>query len=350
MRSVRLAVVIVALSSLALVGALAGASPGWAQAQPGEAPGAPEARPGPAPEEAFVEALERANAAYNGGSYDQALQGYIQAVQIDPRQAEPYRNMARAYFWQGDYDAALAYYDTYLVNFPQVSDADQIQRERRLASERASTPWTLPEGQRVAMRALESGIEQGQIYTRGGGGAWKAYQSLLRTGYAQPGLLRLRERLVRRLLEEFDGLLESPPGQPSPSLSLEAWELQRERIEAASRLALDQARRDEIARRELIVQAALALMMSRFEDAASRAEAAAAQNPERLFLRWFHVTALLRANHPEQALRQLEVLEPMLRQRAPAQLRYLEVVRAMILQRLGRHNEAGDLYIGLFRE
>ena len=96
-------------------------------------------------------ALKRGNKAYNDGDYDAAVQSYTQAIQAAPLQPDPYRNMARAFFWKGDYNASLAYYDLYLVTFPDAKDVDQIRRERRLTSERTSTPWKLPETQRKAI-------------------------------------------------------------------------------------------------------------------------------------------------------------------------------------------------------
>lgn len=297
----------------------------------------------------YRQALERGNSNYNDSRYDDAIGAYTQAIQASPHESDAYRNMARAYFWQGSYPAALAYYDIYLRTFPDAPDADQVQRERRLTSDRASTPWTLPEEQRVAMRSLEGALEAGDIYTREGGGAWNAYQTLLRTGYAQPGLATLRMRLTRQLIDEFDRALVTAPDQPAPQLAIEDWEVQRFRLESARKTALVAQNVEQISKRDKIHEAATALLLSRFEEAATKAELAARDNPELLFLHWFQITALLRANRAQQALSVLDTLEPMLRQQAPAQLDYHKVVNAMILQRLGRHDEATDAYTRILR-
>lgn len=293
-------------------------------------------------------ALKRGNKAYNDGDYDAAVQSYTQAIQSAPLQPDPYRNMARAFFWKGDYNASLAYYDLYLVTFPDAKDVDQIQRERRLTSERTSTPWKLPETQRKAMRALEDSIDAGPAYTRGGGGAWKSYQQLLRSGYAQPGLTKLRQRLFKALLSEFDGLLAAEPGQPSPAIDLATWELQKARLEAANKVMDNTSQRDELERRMPIAEAALALQLSRFEEAAERSEVASKKNPDLVFLHWYRVTALLRANRAKEALEVLDALRPIISEKDPRQLDYHRVVRAMILQRLGRHDDAASIYVGIF--
>lgn len=296
----------------------------------------------------YQPALKRGNKAYNDGDYDAAVQSYTQAIQAAPTQPDPYRNMARAFFWKGDYSASLAYYDIYLVSFPNASDSDQIQRERRLTSDRSTTPWKLPETQRKAMRALEDSIDAGPAYTRGGGGAWKSYQQLLRSGYAQPGLTKLRQRLFKALLTEFDALLVAEPGQPSPAIDLTTWELQKARLEAANKVMDTTTQRDALERRLPIAEAALALQLSRYDEAAERAEVASQRNPDMVFLHWYRVTALLRANKAKEALDVLDALRPIISEKDPRQLDYHRVVRAMILQRLGRHDDAASIYVGIF--
>ena len=325
----------------------------WAQQAPTPAtkPAATpaEAVPAPAINAAYQEALQRGNAAYNAGDYKAAILSYVQAAQAEPLEAEPYRNMARAYFWQADYDASLAYYDIYLVNFPAAKDAEQIQRERRLTSERSRQPWSLPEPQRQAMRALEDRIDAAPAYSRGGGGAWKAYQQLLRSGYAHPGLMKLRQRLFVALLAEFDKLVTPPAGQPAPALDLATWELQRARLEAAQKITGSAEHRTAVMAREPMVEAALAMQLSRYDDAVSHSLLAVERNPKLISLQWLLISALMRANRSQEALTTLDALEPMLQQHDPAQLAYHHVVRAMILQRLGRPDDAADIYVGIFK-
>ena len=315
-------------------------APVWAQQVASEKVEIPSAK--------FDEALQKANRAYNEEKYADAVESYVQAIQERPDRPEPYRNMARAYFWAGQYNAALAYYDTYLTTFPGASDREQIEKERRLTSDRTSKPWSLPEAQRVAMRSLEAALAGDEMYARGGAGAWQSYQALLRTGYAQPALSKFRDRLFQKMMEEHDRMLEVKSGQTAPELDTQAWELQEQRAKAAEELVVYTVQRDEVQRRQKIHKAAEALFLSRYEDAAMYAEQAIEANEDALFLRWFFITALMRANKTDKALRELEKLEQLLEQESPEQLQYVDVVRAMLLQRLDRQEDAASIYKGLF--
>ena len=329
------------LSSLALVALCAAlAPPPQAFAQdPG--PGT-QAEAGDLP--TFKQVLATANKAYNEGNYPQAIQTYIQAIQLDPSADAPYRNIARAYFWHTDYSASLAYYDLYLTTFPKAGDVDQIQKERKLTGERATKPWQLPEPQRVALRQLENLLEQGTIYQEGGQGAWGAYQALLRTGYAQPSLTELRARLVRALLDEFDKQLVTQEGQPAPRMSLSAWKLEKERLEAAAKVALGPENQAVVARRMGVVEAALAMHLGRYTEVPALVDKAYSQNPELLWLLWVEAAAQFRANQAPAALETLQTLEGLLKSRDPKQLPYLQAMRAMLAQQQGQGEKATTLY------
>lgn len=299
--------------------------------------------------EQFDVSLQQGNKAYNDEKYERALELYAEAIQLLPMRPEPYKNMARAYFWSGQYNAALAYYDTYLTTFPEAADREQIERERRLTSDRTSKPWSLPEAQRSAMRSLEAALAGEEMYARGGAGAWQSYQALLRTGYAQPALGKLRERLLVNLLREHDAQLVTGEGQTAPDLDEQDWTLQQERMTAARKLAMYQDDLEEIERREKIHKAARALLLARYEEAAALSEQAIEANPEALYVRWFFITALMRANKAKQALRELDELEALFRDRGISQLDDItHVVRAMLLQRMDRHDEAAKLYKDIF--
>jgi predicted Zn-dependent protease len=98
----------------------------------------------------------------------------------------------------------------------------------------------------------------------------------------------------------------------------------------------------------LIHDAAQALLLARYEDAAAAAEKAIAQNEDTLYLRWFYITALMRANKARRALDELDDFEQLIRDRDPSQIEYVEVMRAMLLQRLDRHDDAAKIYTSIF--
>ncbi len=296
-------------------------------------------------------ALQQGNTAYNQGDYEAAAEAYVTAIQQSPSRPEPYRNLARAYFWASRYSDAAAYYDHYLRLAPDGADAEQIKAERRLAAERArDAVYTLPPAQRAALDAFGRELDSGRAYTSGGGGAWALYETVLRTGYAEPALARLRRRLARRLLDEFDAHLVPDPDQLTPRLGLEGWQLQAERLAAARSIADDPVLNDVLAKRSTVVESAIALLTSQWEDAASLARLARTSNPDVDFLVWFEANGLIHAEKYKEALTLLETSEDEIAQRDPRKIAYVRALSAVALQRLGRHDEAAALYLEVLRD
>ncbi len=310
------------------------------------------AQPGDQPESALPESysttMKAANAAYNNGDYKQAANRYLEAIQAAPRRAEPYRNLARSYFWLGKYAAAVTYYDFYVQLAPDSEDVNQIQSERRLAASRSGDDiYTMPESQQMARRALEQQLDSGRAYTSGGGGAWGLYNSLIRTNYARPDLANFQRRLVRKLLEEFDGMLVPESGQPVPRLDLEGWQLQLDRLQAARQLTGDEGLIDIVDSRSAVAEAGIALLTGNRGEAVALINGAMQKNPDLTFLHWFQVIALIESNQNEQALEAVaELGRQLAKTDAPSShVEYASVLRASILRRLGRHEDAADLYL-----
>lgn len=296
-------------------------------------------------ERLYDAAMKQGNAAYNQQDYAAAATAYVAAIQSNPLGATAYRNLARSYFWDSKYAAATAYYDHYLRLAPTAEDIEQIKAERRLSAERSRDEvYTLPEPQRMALEALGRELGSGHAYTSGGGGAWALYETLLRTGYAEPALAQLRSRLARRLLDEFDATLMPAPGQLTPRLDLEGWQLQAERLAAARRIADDPALVEVLERRSTAVEAAIAMLTSQWEDAAKLARLARTSNPDLDFLTWFEATSLIKAEKYDEALSLLDGFAREVSGRDAEKLDYVRVLRGVALQRLDRHGDAADLY------
>ncbi|MFU8804764.1 MAG: tetratricopeptide repeat protein [Bradymonadaceae bacterium] len=296
-------------------------------------------------------AVVRGNKAYNESRYAEAEQAFIEAIQTSPERPEAYRNLARTYFWQDQYSAATAYYDFYIRLNPQGEDAEQIRSERRLASNRAGgEAWTMPESQRMALRALQNELDEGRAYTAGAGGAWGLYRALLRMQYAQPDLAVMRRQLLRRLVDEFEGHLIASEHQPSPILDLDDWKVQEERLAAARRISDDELVEDMLRRRELIVRAAQALLNHQFDHAVRLSAQAAEENPDMLFVNWYRITALTRSGKLEAALEVLETFARRLAQTAPHHLSYARIMRASLLRTMGREEDAAEMYVEMFWE
>lgn len=296
-------------------------------------------------------AVKKGNSAYNAGSYEEAQQAYVDAIHARPSKAAAYRNLARTYFWQDRYAAAAAYYDHYLRLAPEADDIDKVKAERRLAGERArDTVYTIPDVQRRALKALQTEIESGRAYTSGGGGAWGLYETLLRTGYAEPQLSQIRARLARRLLDEFDAIIVPDSSQLTPRLDLDDWQLQAERLAAARTIADDPALAEILRTRSTVVEAAIAMLTGQWEDAAKLARLARTSNPDLEFLNWFEASSLIGAQQYDQALTFLDQLARNVLDRDRAKLDYVRLLRAVALQKLERHDDAAELYLQVLRD
>jgi tetratricopeptide (TPR) repeat protein len=297
----------------------------------------------------YAAALKRASAAYNKGEYDGAITGFIEAIQANPSQPNAYRNLARAFFWKGNYAAAVEYYDHYARLVPASSDHDKIKAERRLAAERAGeTLYTPPSSQRQAMNALTQELESGRAYTRGGGGAWGLYETLLRTRFAEPILVGVRARLARRLLDEFDATIVPRATQLTPRLDLDAWQLQAERLAVAQSITDDLALIDVMQKRSTVVEAAIAMLTTDWDDAAKLSHLARESNPDLGFIVWYEASSLIGAQQYEEALALLTEAESS--ERDASRLAYLRVLRAVALQRLSRNDDAAAIYLEILRD
>ncbi|RAL22283.1 hypothetical protein DL240_10550 [Lujinxingia litoralis] len=299
---------------------------------------------------AYQAALDRGTSRYNGGEYEAARQAFVQAAQIVPGQAASYRNLARANFWLERYAEATHHYDHYLRLAPEAGDAEQIRLERRMAATRAAGQgYVVPGAQRQALEALERELTRGQALTPAGGGAYGLYQTVLRMGYAAPELAQIQARLAQRLVDEHDaGLLAAPSGLV-PTLDQQDWAVQRERLQLAAELTPDPLTAELVERRLLVVEAAEALLGSRLDRAAERAQEAAEANPDLRFVGWYQVAALAAGGEHERALQALDAFRARADWDAPTD-RQAAVLRAQLLQALGRSEEAARALESALRE
>lgn len=291
-------------------------------------------------------AVKAGNTAYNSGDYPAALRWYVQAIQADPNQASTYRNLARTYFWQDQYAAATSFYDDYLRLAPADStDLEQVKAERKLASTRSGEDvWTIPDNQRLARQALDTELQTGKAYSEGGGGAWGLYETLIRTGYAQPDLAQLKSTLTRRLLDEFEGQMQPQGNDLVPQLSIEAWQIQSQRLASARAVTLDPTLVAMVDRRSTVVEAGLALLGGRTGKAVALAKLARKENPDLKWTAWYEIVAQVRAGDHAAALEILETFSRQLRQDNPSQLPYATTMKAIILQRLERWDDAAQTF------
>ena len=337
------------ISALVVVVALAAASPAGAQQRDDASPEKADRSDGKTDEKAtnpaYERAFEKGREAYNAEKYARAVEHYVDAIQAAPEKPEPYLNLARTLFWKGTYARAVVYYDHYLTLSESPKNAEKIKRERKLAAQRTGGEvWNPPDSQRRVLEALRDKLTDGRAFTEGGGGAWALFKTLLRTGYAHPDLSRVQTRLRKKLVAEFEGLVVPEADQPVPVLSLEEWKRQRRRLEAARSLSRDEEVAEIVGRRMTMVDAAVALLNSRHEDAVELTKRALDENPDMGFLRWFRISALVQAESYERARKAIATYEKSLGDDSTAERKYLRVMEAIVADRAGETDKAAEAY------
>lgn len=293
--------------------------------------------------QAHEDAFLRGRDAYNNEDFAGARQAFIEAIQWAPERGESYRNLARTYYWLGDYAAAVAFYDDYLRLTPQASDLAEIQQERRSALSRADgVMWTLPSEQQMIRNAFLRELDVGRGITAGGGGAFGLFQALMRAGYASPQIREDRQRLEQKISAEFEAALVAKDAF-IPQMRHQDWQMQAERLQALAELVRRPEQGDYLERRSQVVEALLMLLDGNYERAAHQAGQAALNNPDLPWISWYEIIAFSRAGRPQQALEALTTQMERTELRPQARERY-EILRAHIYRQLGQNQEAARIY------
>ena len=294
-------------------------------------------------------ALKAGNQAYNKGEYDNAIGHYVTAIQTTPEHPTAYRNLARAHFWKENYAAAVVYYDDYFLIVKE-GDLDSIRDERKLAVERAGNQiYKTPKDQLMALRAFKKQMVDGVGYSKGGGGAYGLYRVLLRTGFASPELIEFKKQLARKVFDEFEAYLLPEPGQVAPTLDLEGWQLQAERINNARQLNRDKLFTERINQRSSAVEVALSLLTGTWNDTEKLLKVAISDNPDLKYLRWFEAIAHLKTDNKAAATTTISQLARVTKSDQPTMLDYVRVLRAIALQKNGKVNDASDVFLEILR-
>lgn len=299
-------------------------------------------------EREYDEAMAEGREAYNAERRQEALDAFVQAIQLYPTRPDAYRNLARNYNLMGEYAKAVRYYDVYLELAPNADDVEVIDAERRGAIARGGDEAaTTPADQRFARRALDRELAEGRAVTERGGGAWSMYRTLLDTGYAAPDLDRLRARLEQKVTDEFRAEL-APEEDFIPVLSVGQLDLQLRRLEVLEMVSRSEERLQFVESRRQLLDGIQSLLNGDYETAVSRLERAESVNEDLEWVARYRIGAHERAGEPEEALRLVErlIAEGSV---TGVDRRRAEVLRATLLGRLGRHDEAAEIFAGLLR-
>ncbi|TVR04383.1 MAG: tetratricopeptide repeat protein [Deltaproteobacteria bacterium] len=258
---------------------------------------------------------EDARALYRAQRFEQALPFIVEAIQREPGRAELYLGIARTHFQLGRLDEAVWYYDLYLRQFSVPPDGETAAsrqiRERVLAErtsahdargDEAGTP-ALPAAQDSARQRFLERLEEGPVFASRGGGAIALWNTLLRTGYARPDLVSLRERLVAATRAEARALLPDTL-TAIPALSLAEWELQQTRHMLLIEHAAEESDDPEVARDRAaahFVDGQILLLGQNHAAARERFEACLALSPGFIPAHIARLITLIEGSDPEPA-------------------------------------------------
>lgn len=291
---------------------------------------------------------EQARELYGDREYTLAIPLIRQAIQADPGDARYYRGLARAAHFAEDYETAVYYYDIYLAYFADHAAAERsrsnrteaIQGERDRANGNRTTPEQPPgptDMQAAALEAVESRIATGPLMSADGTGAYSLYQGLMRTGYAHPHLIQVRQQLREGIFAETHAMFWPNQDSPVPVATYQQWRHVNRRYEAVAALGGATMADAEVEARLAAAQGQIDLINANYREALERFGTATRLDPNLGLSYW----GLLRAQHglsanlgepmPTEALTWLARLEELTRIQAPQHTPLLAVGRAMIL-------------------
>lgn len=300
--------------------------------------------------------LDRAKEAYNGEKYDQAAQLFALAAQIDPgarfHKGTPYRNMARCFFWLGNYDKAVFWYDVYLSGWQDAADHGAIKDERAGANDRRNDPDKAIALKDIYDRSLVELVDTLRLrlkdgapaYTADGGGTTRLYRRAIELGYAMPELATWSDAIRARLLQELQRRWAAPEGAPLPNISPEAetLDVSRGRLAHLRSLAPTDKEMDTLVAYQRFINAWNEYFREDYAAAAGSFLDAAPGLPGLDYLPYASALASLRAGEPGATLATLKSSTP----GAPKALQpYYELLRAEALLVQGEHQAAAEIYL-----
>jgi tetratricopeptide (TPR) repeat protein len=194
-------------------------------------------------EDTVEDPWQEARSLYRDRAYQEAIPYIVEAAQRDPDELRYIVSLARAHYQAGNYDRAVYYYDMY-IGSESVDEytgryaVSTARSERNSANQNRETPSEPPRApayETQLLNSLNAQLESGPMLTETGGGAMASWNSLLQSGYVDPSLSTLRERIANGLVREARTRLRESAGW-IPQLSLRQWETQAERYRLAKSL------------------------------------------------------------------------------------------------------------------
>ncbi len=307
-----------------------------------------------------VDPWEDARSLYREGDYEQASRYIVEAIQREPREPRYYLGLARTQNWLGEFDLAVFYYDIYLVdlvaelpdNLDRRDRVDAVRAERDSANgqrDEPDAPLVLPPAQEAARAALEERLVDRLGMTATGGGAAAMYGTLLRTGYARPDVLSLRERLAAALVAEVRAEVDAGRAL-LPVLSFPAWQLHEQRLLRWLELGMDDpVEQSRVGALLALVSGQLQYVNGNAVRALEQFDAALAADRQLLPAYTARLNACVQVGSSctPDAPRYLDEARAAVDAGDPANMGYLDVYAAALAARAGRERAAAEALLEL---
>lgn len=253
----------------------------------------------------YHDLLKKGRAAYNDGDYDAARSLFVEAIQVAPWMAEPYKNLARTLFYLSQFLASSVYYHYYTTSsyglVLETNDRDAIIHEESMAQSRI----THAESMDLPVVKHHRDTLEKALQNEGSGKsaeqARTAYLGLIRAGYAAPDLLTIQNKLSNTLAAAIATELAAPIGRPTRPLTLSDIDRIQTWLHDLKALARAEHQIKWAERRQSALNVIHAATIGNAQAALDHLEEAQTRNPDLPQLVWYGVQAYLLLGRPKDA-------------------------------------------------
>ncbi|MBQ8035633.1 MAG: tetratricopeptide repeat protein [Proteobacteria bacterium] len=181
------------------------------------------------------EYFEQGKAFYNQKKYDDSVTAFKRAIQLQPETIPmAYLNCARAYSMKKDFVSADQYYSFYEEIDQDALKDKKVKAEHSAVSKKANYAYARdPQQTKVLAQVNEALKMNGPYLTPQNSGALAYYGVLIRTGFAEPELVTIQQKLVKGISQEIEIEIMPPAGQPLPNLDRTGWGYIRQKLSKA---------------------------------------------------------------------------------------------------------------------
>ncbi|MBQ1927297.1 MAG: tetratricopeptide repeat protein [Proteobacteria bacterium] len=251
------------------------------------------------------------NSLYNQKKFDDAVAAYRRAIQLQPESLpKAYLNCARAYSMKKDFISSDQYYSFYEEVDQDALKDKKVKAEHSAVAKKASYAYERDASQTTVLAQVKASLDaNGPYFTRQNSGAFAYYDVLIRTGFAEPDLILIQQKLVKGITQEIEIDIMPPAGQPLPNLDRAGWGHIRQKMAKARQFADFPVDEKRFASIEQLVNAWEAYYRSDYETAAKAFDAACNAKPALPAAYWGRLMLLFQLEKNDDLLAKIDEAE-----------------------------------------